>query len=69
MAAPEFLVVDAMAPLDLPILLWAARLDVFVANACGLDRQLEGERKFRAVVALQLADGKRQIAAEFSEEM
>ena len=48
---PEFLLVDAVTAFDLPILLRPARIDVPVADARSLDRELEGQRELGPVVA------------------
>src|SRR5882724_1525555 len=68
MPAPELLVVDAVAALDLAVLLRTARADVAVANPGALDRQDEGERELGAVVSLNLANRKREGPDELSEE-
>src|ERR1044071_8355466 len=68
MPAPELLVVDAMAALDLAVLLRTARTDVAVAHTGTLDGQEEGERELGTVVGLNLANGKWKGPDDLREE-
>jgi hypothetical protein len=61
--------VDAMAPFDFPVLLWAAPPDVSMTNPGGLDRERKGEWEFATVVTLQLADAKRERTPHLAEEV
>lgn len=68
MAAPELLVVDPMAALDLPVLLGPPWADVAMADPRGLDREREGEGEFLAVVILKAPDIERKGVAQFGEK-
>jgi len=67
--APELLLVDAVTALDFPVLLRPARFDVAMPDPGGLDGELEGQRKLRAVVALQFTNREWQAAAHLVEEV
>src|SRR6266536_1215018 len=68
-AAPELLVVDAVAAFDFAVLLGAPRLDVPVSEAGELDGQHKVEREFGAVIGLHLLDREGQYLAELGEEV
>lgn len=65
MTAPGFVVIDAMASVDLPVLLRPARLDVPVTNPAGFNGEPEIQGEFRPLVRLDLPNGKRQSLLRF----
>jgi hypothetical protein len=69
LATPKLLAVNAVAALDLTVLLGAAGLDVAMMNSGLLDREREGRRELGAVVALQAADGEWEGPAQLGEEV
>ena len=69
LAGPEFLAVNAMTSFHLAVLLRPSRFDVAMPHAGCLDRETKREREFRTVVALNLPNGERQRAGEFSQEV
>src|SRR5215467_7148777 len=56
LSAPELFVVDAVAALDLAVLLGSARLDVAMPDAGLLEREDEVQGELGAVVRLRLAN-------------
>src|SRR5262245_57372646 len=58
-----------MTTFDFAILIRASGLDVPMANAPALDREEKSERKLRAVVGLQLADGERERRDDLVQEV
>ena len=68
MLPPELLVVDPMAPLDLPVLLWPSWSDVAMADPDRLDRERKGRGEFLAVVILESPDGEGKGLAQLGEK-
>src|SRR5262245_21795976 len=57
LAAPELLVVDAVAPLDLPVLLRPSGADIPMPNAGRFHRERKRERELAAVVPAECWSG------------
>src|SRR5215470_2737147 len=69
MPVPELLGVDAMAALDLAVLLGTTGSDVAMANARPFDRQDEAEGELGPVVGLDLANWKGHGADDLGQEV
>src|SRR5262252_5116571 len=69
MASPDLLAVDAVAALDLAVLLRPARLDVAVPHAGSLYSQLKRQWKLGPVVALNLTDRERERVGQLPEKL
>jgi hypothetical protein len=69
MTTPEFLVVNAMAVLDLPVLLGPSGLDIAMPDARRLEGAHDRERKFHPVVALELPNRERHRRLHLAEEI
>lgn len=68
MAAPEFLVVDAVAPFDFAVLLGTARADVAQLNAGFLDGERERQRELGTVITLEAPNPEGQSAAHLGKK-
>src|SRR5258705_4311384 len=66
--SPELLVVDAVAPLHLPVLLGAPRLDVPMPDARLLHPEDKVQRELCAVISLHRVDRKREALADLLQE-
>ena len=69
LTVPKLFAVDAMAPLDLAVLLRPAGFDVPVPHAGRFDGQAERQRKFGPVIALNLLNGERERVRDFTQEV